>query len=174
MFSLFSPSYSSSIHLLLLFTASLSFRCFPLSQSIIVLCVKGSHLERAKGWGLFRDLLRLTIFFSPKSFLLPPNTHSLSLLSCILPLFHSSFCLHRGMNFNHSTLHLRSQSPTHFFPLSFPLWPLIPCFQRISSPAPRSPLTTPPLISLSKTLRNQGHRYSPLMTRGREYLSLQV
>lgn len=46
---------------------------------------------------------------------------SLSRLSCILSLFHSSFCLHRGMNFNHSTLHLQSQLPPPL--LIFSLFP---------------------------------------------------
>lgn len=86
----------------------LSSPCFSLSRRIIVLRVHGSHLGRG---GLFRDLLRLTIFFSPQIFL---TQSSHSLLSCILSLFHSSFCLHRGMNFNHSALHLQSQPPQCF------------------------------------------------------------
>lgn len=80
-------------------------------------CAVSQRQSFGEGGGvLFRDLLRLTIFFSPQIFL-APSQFSLSPLSCILPLFHSSFCLHRGMNFNHSSLHLRSQSTLIFFPL---------------------------------------------------------
>lgn len=67
---------------------------------------------------LFGELLRLTIFFSPrKSCPPPPDTH---FLFCLAPptLFHSPFCLHRGMNFKHSASHL-SAPPLSFFTLLF-------------------------------------------------------
>lgn len=92
---------------------------------------------------------------------------SLSRLSCILSLFHSSFCLHRGMNFNHSTLHLQSQLPpprSSFFPSFLSLATQSRFPSCISSTTAPSLLATPPLII---SLQPE-HRRSPLMTRKRK------
>ena len=140
-------------------TPPFTFPSSPLSLGIIVLpWVKGSHF----GWGgaVRGSAEAYNLPFTPKSFLHPPPhplQHSPSLLSCILLLFHSSFCLHRGMNFNHSALSTSDPSSPLIRSPSLATHSLFPT--RIH------PSVSPYHSSADQPLKT---RYSPLMTRGRD------
>lgn len=95
------------------FAPSSSPTCMLLSRSINVLRVKGRHLGR-EGVVVQGSAEAYNLPFRPNLSYPQP-----SFLSCILSHFHSSFCLRRGMNFNHSALHLQSQYRPIFFLLSF-------------------------------------------------------
>lgn len=95
------------------FAPSSPLTCILLSSSINVLQVKGRHLGR-EGVAVQGSAEAYNLLFRPNLSYPQP-----SFLSCILSLFHSPFCLRRGMNFNHCALHLQAQTrPGFFFPPS--------------------------------------------------------
>lgn len=118
------------------------------------------------GGGRSRIFCSLQSSFHPKSFLHPPPPlrHSPLLLRCFLLLFHSSFCLHRGMNLNHFALRVRSQFPPLIF---LTLWARAGCGVRLRvSTAVLFLLHTPSL----KGPENASTQIRPFDDEGKGYL----
>ena len=165
------------LSLLLLIYPSPSPLRSPPSPSLVFRCLRGWLCCESKaviwGGGVQGSAEAYNLLFTPN---LPPPTLT---LSCILPLFHSSFCLHRGMNFNHSALHLRSRFPPSFFFFFPSLFPksdhsLPHFFQLVSSALLSLPL---PCRSgpLEEPRENKDTDIATFEDGGRrEYLSLQV